>query len=379
MTNYQLQHQNIKKIPPRKWYTLEQASRKLSKETGQDITVEDMVHYLFLGYFLPYLHVKYRINKEIVFNNKYTIELNSKNRLKEHIPTTKKLNYSDLVVLSDYCNLAVQGIDYPVNYTTKWLEYYVENLLEQMANEYGELNDDTMPYIIENFFTKNKKLTFGIDGLLAVKIECLYNGTPLLSEEIALFEKGLPIKNQDLLTPPMVDIDYRGLFLTLDLENELYIPANEIIIVYDDVLRIQQDIRANLRYFAENADKNGLVPDNDQIYIYRQEREEQKTIEKPALRMEKNKTQTPTQYRKKYARKLVIGSCIATKEYYPTAGKNTLVKAVIECIKADPTIEKMDFQSVRTYTNILDEMGLKFPDEKGNSIEISNVTIVKPT
>lgn len=375
MTNNQLQQQKIKLAPPRKWYTLEQASRKLSKETGQDITVEDMVHYLFLGYFLPYLHVKYQINKEITFNNKYTIELNSKNKLKEHIPTTKKLSYSDLVVLSDYCNLAIQGIDYPVNYTTKWLEYYVENLLEQMANEYGELNDETMPYIIENFFTKNKKLTFGIDGLLAVKIECLYNGTPLLSEEIGLFENGLPIKNQDLLTPPMIEIDYRGLLLTLDLEYELYIPANEIIIVYDDVLRIQQDIRANLRYFAENADKNGLVPDNEQIYIYGQE---QKTIEKTPPRMEKSKTQTPEQYKKEYARKLVIDSCIATMKDYPTAGKNTLVKAVIECIKADPTIENLEFQHVRTYTDALDKKGLKFPDEKGKRIEISNVTIVKP-
>lgn len=375
MTNYQLQQQNIKQIPPRKWYTLEQASRKLSKETGQDITVEDMVHYLFLGYFLPYLHVKYRINKEITFNNKYTIELNSKNKLKEHIPSTKKLNYPDLVILSDYCNLAIQGIDYPVNYTTKWLEHYVENLLEQMANEYGELNDDTMPYIIENFFTKNKKLTFGIDGLLAVKIECLYNGTPLLSEEIGLFENGLPIKNQDLLTPPMIEIDYRGLLLTLDLEYELYIPANEIIIVYDDVLRIQQDIRANLRYFAENADKNGLVPDNEQTYIYGQE---QKTIEKTGGRMEKYKPLTPQQYNKNYARELVISSCIATARTYPEAGKNTIVKAVLKKIKADTTIKGLKLQSERTYTNRLDQMGIEFPDEKGKRTEISNVTIVKP-
>lgn len=363
-------------VPPRKWYTLEQASRKLTKELNQEITVEDMVHYLFLGYFLPYIHTKYRINNDIIFNNKYEIKLNEKNRLIEERTLTKELKYPDLVILSDFCNLAIQGVEYPTDHTTKWLEYYADNLFDQMYEEYGELNDDNVLDIMEKFFHKHKKLTFGIDGLLALKIDCLFYGSALLSEELEIINKGLKIKEQDLLTPPMIALNQKGLFLRLILEKEIYIPASELIIVYDDLIRIEQDIRVDLRDFATNADEQGRMPDNREPYIYG--KSEQKTIEKTVSRIEILEPKEPIQYEKEYTKKLVIESCLATRKDYPTAGKNTIVKAVLSKISKDPKMKGLKLQSERTYTNILDNMGIEFPNEKGNTIEISKVTIVKP-
>ncbi|HDL5764566.1 TPA: hypothetical protein PXF06_002677, partial [Mannheimia haemolytica] len=40
MTNY--------KLPARKWYTLEQATKRIKQLTGEDIEIEDLLHYWYL-------------------------------------------------------------------------------------------------------------------------------------------------------------------------------------------------------------------------------------------------------------------------------------------------------------------------------------------
>lgn len=369
------------KIPPRKWYTLEQASQFLTDEIGQTVTVEDLIHFLFMGAFLPYIQVKYEINNYLSFNNKYRIELdNTDNLFLENMEQSEKFTYDDVKILSDYCNVAIQGVQYPVNYTTKWLEPFVDNLLNKMQSEFGELNDETIE-IIDKFFLKYKKLVFGIDGLLAVKIDCLYNGTPLMSEEFDFINNGIKIKEQEFLSPPLINLKNKMLLFTLKVKDEFYIEAKDLIIVYDDLLRVKHGFRANLKGFAEYADEQGkMPPEIPQYFIEWEEKEknEQKTIEKTEPRMEKSEIKKPIQYAKDYAKDLVIGSCLATRKDYPTAGKNTIVKAVLKKLTEDPTLKGIKFQSERTYTNILDRMEILFPDEKGKTIEISKVTIVTP-
>ncbi|WP_275094656.1 hypothetical protein [Pasteurella multocida] len=33
------------KLPPRKWYSLEQAAKKITQETGEHITERDLIYY----------------------------------------------------------------------------------------------------------------------------------------------------------------------------------------------------------------------------------------------------------------------------------------------------------------------------------------------
>ncbi|MGX3020486.1 hypothetical protein [Ursidibacter sp. B-7004-1] len=368
-------------LPPRKWYTLEQASERLSNETGSKVSVDYLIHALFKGAFLPYIHVDYKINNYISFNGKYRVDLSDGyNVLIEDIHSTVELNYKDVKMMYDCCNLAIQGVDYKNNNLDKWLIPYVENLIEKMTNEYGEVNDRA----IYSFFKKYKKRIFGINGLLALKIECLYNGSSLISEEFELLNNGLRIKEQDLLSPPIIGLNGKGIFLRLKVENEFYISAKDLIIVHDDLLRVKNNFRANLQGFAEFADEQGILPDNIPPYFLdweeqeNREENEQKTIEKTAPRMENYETKNPIQYGKEYTKKLVIESCLATRKEFPTAGKNTIVKAVLSKISNDPKMKGLKLQSERTYTNILDKMGIEFPDEKGKTIEISKVIIVKP-
>ncbi|OBP29932.1 hypothetical protein A0R65_05360 [Pasteurella multocida subsp. multocida] len=356
------------KLPPRKWYSLGQASQKLTKEIGTDISIEDMIHYLFLGYFLPYIHVKYRINKDIIFNNKIRIELDHHNKVIEDIDSTKKLQYEDIRILSDYCNLAIQGVAYPSDNTTKWLNDYVSNLLEQMYSEYGPLNDKTLPDIIDKFFLKNRKLTFGIDGLLAIKIESLYNGTHLISEELELVQYGLEIKEQELLSPPIDNIGDKILYIKLDLQDGCYIPAEDLIIVYDDLLRIEKDIRVNLRYVSENMDSNGYVPEDINCYIKGENiKKVQKTIEKTQLKP------------KKYYEEIVINNAVRLILKYPEIGIYSIINSIISNLKKDYGIDDKMFFSDRHYVNkVKAEPAIKrieITPKKGKSIELPDYEI----
>lgn len=50
-------------LPPRKWYTLEQAAKRIAKLTGEEIEVADLIHYWYLG--------KIEIFTHIVKNSRY--------------------------------------------------------------------------------------------------------------------------------------------------------------------------------------------------------------------------------------------------------------------------------------------------------------------
>lgn len=67
MTNY--------KLPPRKWYNLEQASEKISREIGEKVTEKDIIYYANQGY----LELSVYIDLEKIEDNEYKIEIRNSN------------------------------------------------------------------------------------------------------------------------------------------------------------------------------------------------------------------------------------------------------------------------------------------------------------
>lgn len=59
MTNY--------KLPARKWYTLEQATKRIKQLTGEDIEIEDLLHYWQIGKLLISTNVEYS-SKDLTIN-----------------------------------------------------------------------------------------------------------------------------------------------------------------------------------------------------------------------------------------------------------------------------------------------------------------------
>lgn len=365
-------------IPPRRWYTLAQAADKLTHDTGQKITVNDMVHFLFLGYFLPFVHVKYKLNHSIIFNSKYHIDFkHSKAKLFEATNASLQLSYDDLLALNDYCKLALLNIEYPQNLTTKWLNEYFDNFITECGiHSENELNDD----VLDRFFAKNKICTYGIDGLLGVKIETLYNGDASIFEELEIIEQGLKIHHTDLLTPPLFDHPKAHTMYHLKLEEPFYIPADELIIAYEGLVRIADDIRVNLSLIAEKMDDMGHLDKSIAPYLHKGKPQFSLTPQPPKTEENtdctKNKRNKKAESKKskldgvnkgkKFYLESILKSCESTAKANPSAGGYTVVNAVLKRFKEQYNLTARDhFYVDRHYLDMLKERGVKFPDNRG--------------
>ncbi|OOS01187.1 hypothetical protein B0186_04475 [Canicola haemoglobinophilus] len=61
-------------LPPRKWYSLEKAIREIKKRTGEELDIEDLLHYWAIGkldFSTRFIKSKYRITiSDLIFNPK---------------------------------------------------------------------------------------------------------------------------------------------------------------------------------------------------------------------------------------------------------------------------------------------------------------------
>ncbi|MCT8565804.1 hypothetical protein Q7471_03580 [Glaesserella parasuis] len=347
------------KIPPRKWYTLEQAIKRIKQLTGEEYEINDLLHFSNLGY----------IELSVLFDINFGGE-------------SGEINSID-----------IRGID-------------------------NTIFTDEMYYMNIHHFSKNFENTrksYLYNGNLIVTCEKVHN----IIEKHKDDEKDDKKDNEKIFITSDLDI-IKGFFTIelIDFENEILDENNFIICSRDIVFRFSrhteidtQDLNFEIRVIGKNLDellyfdKNSFFILNEELEYFlkvgtplrslsstndfinewenptrdlKRYKDVQKTIEKTEQRIETPEIKKPIQYAKDYAKDLVIGSCLATRKDYPTAGKNTIVKAVLKKLTEDPTLKGIKFQSERTYTNILDRMEILFPDEKGKTIEISKVTIIPP-
>ena len=378
-------------IPPRRWYTLAQAADKLTHDTGQKITVEDMIHFLFQGYFLPFVHVKYKLNHSLIFNGKYQIDLKQNGaKFKEVSPQfTQKFTYKDTVILNDYCKLAILGVDYPDNIKTTWLTEYFYNFLTVCG---ATINDEITDEMIENYLEKNKAFTIGIDGLLAVKIETLYNGDASIFEEMAIIERGLNIQNTDLMTPPMPTQTKAFTMYHLSMKEPFYIPPEDLIIVYDGLVNIANDIRANLRLVAEHMDSKGNIDESIPVYLHHNQPhfydtpqppktgKAEKTIKTVKNKSNDSKENSTPRNKKDFFTPLILASIHATAQAYPHLGGYQIVNAVLDTLKDKQGFKTSDLYTVEGYLGKYKRTyNATFPRNSGRHKAQITAIITEPT
>ncbi|MCW9716542.1 hypothetical protein [Avibacterium sp. 21-594] len=351
-------------LPPRKWYTLKQAAEKFTYEINHQITVSDMIHYLFNGYFLPYIHTKYKLNHSLIFNGKYYLDFKeTKNKLLEKINSTLKLNYQNLTILDDYCKLAVFHIDRPKIPSEIWINEYLANFLDILnLKSENELNDN----ILDNFFSKNRVMTYGIDGLLAIKIDSLYNGYSSTFEEMRTLEKGVMLYHTDLFTPPIENLDDKLALYRLELTSPIFIPAEEIIILYDDLQRIIENERVNLKSLADERIETTETAEKINKMIKNKSNEESN-----------NGTDEKIKNKKDFYNKAIFNAIRLTAAANPECGGYQIVKAVIAEIKARYNLKDVtDLYSDRHYLDkAKKELKLTFPKNSGNRKTKINVIL----
>ncbi|WP_209026237.1 hypothetical protein [Mannheimia haemolytica] len=403
------------KLPPRKWFSLEQASEKLSREIGEKITERDIIYYANQGY----LELSAYIDFEKIEDDEYKLEIRNSNLNDDLLDDIYFLDihcwqsYPKLQFIQGnlFKAIASDNFDYGKTFQKMKEQSLISELglvdedflLNEIDNAVPILDDIlindycSIPHVKTNL--EKLKGFFAID-LLDFDDILIDEENPILNTYDLAFrpsrneniENGFSfcIAGLDFDKRPLIEISKKSIFITAEELEHLKNADRQMRNLNDFESYIEEWKQPTRIIEPTTVKKEEVLIETDTLKMFKLNTVEapkpklklvkggQKTIEKSAPRMEESKTETPQQYEKRYARKLVIDSCIATMRDYPTAGKNTIVKAVIEQIEKDPTIEKLTFQSVRTYTNILDRMGLKFPDEKGNTIEISKVTIVKP-
>lgn len=327
----------------RRWYSLEQAVKIINKKRHEEFTIDDLMH-LWINRKLE-VYIRCEIRKNI--------------NIASYIITPKDFSYLYLQddklegdsLQSDYLDFFIYDIDF----------YAIDK-------DPGLIEKTGLEHILKNLFI-NRKISKKIvlNGFLSIiysfkekELEKTYINNGICSDSFVFATPKISGKNR--------------IMMELSLKKEIILSVNDLFILdYDINQFIMSDYFSTSEYTKLGMPKDSLNS-LEEITL----KNEQKTIEKTVERMENLEAKDPIQYGKEFTKKLVINSCIETAKDYPTAGKNTLVKAVIQKLRSDPTIGGLIFQSERTYTNALDKMGIDFPDEKGKTIEISKVTIVKP-
>lgn len=408
------------KLPMRKWYSLEQASEKLTKDTGEKVTPGDIIHYANRGF----LELSVYVDFEII-DDECKLEIRNSN-LNEDL-------LDDIFLLDVHCWQGYPKLDFISGELFKARlkdEFSNADFFEKMKSkcedsEFGFVDCDFLAQeldraikrvnnclINEDFFIDLKTNIEELKGFFAIEFAdfksiLIDEEDPIINTKDISFRPsrneniengfGFCVDGFDLYNKSVIEMNKKSIFITLEeIENlktgdmkmrsldsfESYIEEwkqptriinptkikQENVVFNSDTLKIStlKTVSKPNLFKLESFNKD-LRPANDE-----------KTIEKTVPRMEKSEIKSPAKYAKDYAKNLVIGSCLATRKDYPTAGKNTIVKAVLKKLKEDPTLKGFTFQSKRTYTNILDRMEILFPNEKGKTIKISKVTIVTP-
>ncbi|HDR1861751.1 TPA: hypothetical protein QB615_001156, partial [Pasteurella multocida] len=77
------------KLPPRKWYSLEQAAEKITQETGEHITERDLIYYANQGFFELSVYINFKKIDDCTYN----LELKNSNLNDELI---NEIHYAEI-------------------------------------------------------------------------------------------------------------------------------------------------------------------------------------------------------------------------------------------------------------------------------------------
>lgn len=215
--------QNKMQLPPRKWYSLEQAIKYIYKKTGEELDVIDLIHY--------WVNNEIRVNTQIYINSK----------TKEFILGNIGLDVSKIVNFSLNPFVYLDG-EKPKNLMTKdnsfiYLTGKELNLFQEIVStfetESKEINN-------ENIEEENVYLC----GRVSVVINCFNAINPFfIKEEDNILKNGLPINMiQSLISPIGYELtegvsnkDGVKLYFDIEYESNKKIGLGFFFILNDDL------------------------------------------------------------------------------------------------------------------------------------------------
>jgi len=240
------------KLPPRKWYSLQQAADKLTMDSGEVVTVNDLLHYAYnrklqiCTKFLYLEDVGIKIaNKVIKFNENNSIELS--NAIKK-----KEIKEYDTFIKTISGFSTIYGITYPQEFNFKIENKDEYNIHKEKKRIYFGFLSFMLDFIIHNysfsedgfyirngtFFilpitSKNKTLDFlnvKTDEKTKIENEYLF----ILHEDLELLKHGKDWLNDKEIKNNFEKILNKGGRPTIKYKDEIVLLAEKIFKAYPE-------------------------------------------------------------------------------------------------------------------------------------------------
>ena len=189
-------------LPPRKWYSLQQAAEKLTRDLKEPVTVDDLIYYACDGKLQLCTYITYIENKAInICNN--LIKLDEKNKIR--IPKFNKryfINSEGYEFFSCTCG----GFD--SDDKVKYMDSFTDNI---EVTDFDKIYFGFTSFVFDVIVKKNY-ISF-IDDILI---------------------NGFPIKHSFLISPVTLD-NQKPILMTVSFEKEIRIPTENLIVLNDDL------------------------------------------------------------------------------------------------------------------------------------------------
>ena len=214
-------------LPPRKWYSLQQAADKLTRELGESVTIDDLLHYcqiellnisVYVGKALSVIRIGDLVFSEIELKNE------------EKILPKKYLNFH---ILGDYQkNISIEHIfDFRKGIQTE----YTNGLVKMTLSGYDEKFDDVI--LIDGFMNLWAPI-----GNNPKDIKCIK-------------EKGLRINGMQYLISPNRNEDFRIVIqMSLDWKCQ-----EDIFISLENIYILESDLNAFIEGKEKSIDINEVI------------------------------------------------------------------------------------------------------------------------
>lgn len=185
-------------LPPRKWYTLEQAAKRIAKLTGEEIEVVDLLHYWSIG----------KINLSVYFVNHPAmvqigdIQIYNKDLLALHI------------------------------YKDSEEDYFLEDIFSQRQKPKTEFSNEFIKFRI--VFSEKIEFSDYISGFMILPCSIDTKTNADLNEAI---NKGVLLNTHNYLISPTEITHRRTLILFSAItEEDVYLPLNNLVILDYDLM-----------------------------------------------------------------------------------------------------------------------------------------------
>lgn len=192
-------HQAKYNLPARKWYTLEQATKRIAKLTGEDIDVADLLHYWSVG----------------------TLNLSA-----------YVVNYPAVIQIGDIKFFDKSLIDFHLIKDCEE-DYFLEDIFSCRQSLQTTYSND----FVTGEITSYPKSDFR-DYISGFMIMPCAGGIKTNAEQQEIMEKGICLNGRNYLISPAEISDRRTIILFSAMtEYDLFLPISNLVVMHYDLLR----------------------------------------------------------------------------------------------------------------------------------------------